>query len=240
MSRLPALLILIPLGALLGCHADSPAAPGDEVPALTAELPDAASAHAQSAGSNGLVRSTWPSAEDPGMPFYTRVEPSPPHVYSDGEWAVIPFYRDPDCVPGGFNLLNFFDPPAAFGCAPTVSGHSLWHGAVGNGAPKHVVSRGMGSVPVWFVPQTAMVDALSDGVLTIGEIEGLPGLVKGSAGTFDEVLHPHPLPPMLGGGGHPVPKTLLNARGTLEDGRSFAVNLTRVNDGTPNVRIWIR
>lgn len=240
MSRLTALLILIPLGALTGCQADSPAAPGDEVPALTAKLPDAASSNPHPAASNGLVRSAWPSAEDPGMPFYARVEPAPPHVYSDEQWAMIPFYRDPDCVPESFNLLTFFDPPAAFGCASMVSGHSLWHGAVGNGAPKHVVIHGMGKVPVWFVPQVAMADALSDGMLTLAEVEGLPGLVKGSAGIFSEMLHPHPLPPSLGGGGHPVPKIMLNARGTLEDGRSFAVNLTRVNDGTPNVRIRVR
>lgn len=81
---------------------------------------------------------------------------------------------------------------------------------------------------------------VSDGTLTLAEVEGLPGLVKGSAGIFSEMLHPHPLPPSLGGGGHPVPKIMLNARGTLEDGRSFAVNLTRVNDGTPNVRIRVR
>ena len=238
MSRLTALLILISLGALLGCQADSPAAPGGEVPAVTAELPDPASAYAQSAGSNGLVRSTWPSAEDPGLPFYALVEPGPPHVYSDSEWAVIPFYRDPDCVPGGFNLLNFFDPPTVFGCASMVSGHTLWHGAIGNGDPKHVVIHGMGSTPVWFVPQAVMTDALSDGVLTIGDIEGLPGLVKGSADTFNEVVHPHP--DMFGVGGHPVPKIMVNTRGSLEGGRSFAVTLTRVNDGTPNVRIRIR
>jgi len=238
MSRLTALLILIALVALMGCQADSPAAPGVELPALTAELPDAASPKAQSADSNGLIRSTWPSTEDPGLPFYALVEPGPPHVYSDDEWAFIPFYRDPDCVPEGFNLLNFFDPPAAFGCASMVSGHTLWHGAVGNGDPKHVVIHGMGNVPVWFVPQAAMADALSDGILTIGEIEALPGLMKGSADTFKEVVHPHP--DMFGVGGHPVPKIMVNTRGALEDGRSFAVNLTRVNDGTPNVRIRIR
>ncbi len=228
MSRSIALLILIAL--VPACDPGSPAAPVDEPVSVIAESPAAQSQR---------VQSTWPTAADPGMPFYTRIEPEAPYVYTDSGWAVIPFYRDPDCVPEGFNLLQFFDAPAAFGCPHRVSGHSVWHESVGAGAPRVVVVRGMGAVPVWFAPQSAILEALEDGELTIGEIEGLTGLVKGVATRFTEMLHPHPLPVEMGGGGHPVPKVILDARGTLDDGRSFSVQVTRTGDRPPSVRIRI-
>jgi len=188
----------------------------------------------------GLVRTTWPSAEDPGPPFYARIEPAPPHVYSDGEWAAIVFYRDPGCVPGGFNLLSFFDAPAAFGCPLTVHGASLWQGAALSGAPKIVTSSGDGEVPVWFAPVGAIQQALQDNVLTIGELAGLAGLLVGHADHLNETLHPAPLPPELGGGGHPNPKLILNAHGTLEDGRRFKLHITTVNDEVRAIQIQFR
>ncbi|MFW6089746.1 MAG: hypothetical protein ACODAB_08330 [Gemmatimonadota bacterium] len=171
--------------------------------------------------------SEWPSAEDPGNPYYARIEPVPPHIYSDGAWAVFVFYRDPGCIRPDFDLLEFFDPPAAFGCASMVSGRSIWEEAIGVGAPRQVIIEGNGAVPVWLAPAVTAADAVGDGTLTIGELEGLPGLVKGTATRFNEVLMPHPLPPFLGGGGHPNPKLTLVARGALEDGRSFQYSLNR-------------
>ena len=81
-----------------------------------------------SAADSGLVRTDWPSAEDPGPPFYARIDDVAHFVFHDGEWAAILFYRDPSCIPANFNLLQFFDPPAAFGCAPITQGYSLWQG----------------------------------------------------------------------------------------------------------------
>jgi hypothetical protein len=60
-------------------------------------------------------------------------------------------------------------------------------------------------VPVWFVPVAAINQAIQDGELTIGEMVGLEGLLVGQAQQFNEVLHPHPLLPEMGGGGHPNP-----------------------------------
>lgn len=54
------------------------------------------------AGDGGLVRTTWPSPDDLGMPFYARVELFPPFIFNDGEWAAIIFYRQPECVPAEF------------------------------------------------------------------------------------------------------------------------------------------
>jgi hypothetical protein len=189
---------------------------------------------------DGLVRTTWPSAEDPGLPFYARIVPPPPHVFDDGEWAAIAFYRDPGCIPADFNLLSFFDAPAAFGCPLTLHGASLWQGAAFNGTPKIVTTSGDGAVPVWFVPVGAIQPALQDGVLTIGELAGLEGRLVGYADHFNETLHPHPLPPELGGGGHPNPKLVQNAQGQLEDGRRFSLHITEVNDELRAIQIQFR
>ena len=105
---------------LAGCGeaAQSPLAPADDV---------------QFNQSHGLVRTTWPSAEDPGMPFYARIEIG--QIVTVDGWAIIAFYRDPACIPADFNLLTFFDAPAAFGCPHTVEGFTLWYGEAFAGAP---------------------------------------------------------------------------------------------------------
>lgn len=188
---------------------------------------------------DGLVRTTWPSADDPGVPFYARVEGT--NVVNDGEWAAIVFYRDPGCQQlQGFNLLDFFDAPTAFGCPLTVEGFTLWHGEAFAGAPKIAKARGTGAVPVWFVPLGSFQAATLDGVLTVEELAGLEGLIMGTASRFSETLHPHPLPPALGGGGHKVPKITLTAHGQLDDGRAFSLAFTEVNDETRAVEIAFR
>lgn len=222
-----ATLLLIGALALPACQgADEAAGPSnDDAPENAAVGEDA------DAAPLAAVRSDWPSSEDPGNPYYVRIEPVPPHIYEDGEWAVFVFYRDPGCIRPDFNLLDFFDPPAAFGCASMVSGQSTWADEIGVGAPKQVTMSGNGAVPVWLVPVAVARDAVADGTLTIGELEGLPGLVQGIATHLREVLMPHPLPRFLGGGGHANPKLTLVARGALEDGRSFHYQLNRDDYG---------
>lgn len=198
----------------------------------------------QAFADEGLVRTEWPSAEDPGLPFYHRfltpVEMGDAHIEIDGDWAAVYFYRDPGCIPEDFNMMFFFDIPIAFGCPHEVTGFHLWHGMPSNGSPKAAVIRGDGSVPVWFVPASVLEQALGDGELTMGELEGLDGLVKGSASRFSETIHPDPLPPFLGGGGHDVPKIALVARGRLEDGRTFFIQATEIGDTTTSSRVVFR
>jgi hypothetical protein len=228
---LRSLVLAVPLALFVGCDGGATVAPDGEL--TTTGVPISAA----KAESGRLVRTVWPSSEDPGAPFYARLEH---HALIAGGWAVIPFYREPDCVVENrpeFNLILFFDAPAAFACALTVSGFSLWHGAVGNGSPHTVVSEGNGAVPMWFVPEDQMIAAMADGEVTITELAALPGLLIGYATHFHELLHPSPLPPEMGGGGHPVPKLVLNARGQLEDGRSFNVHFTVVAERLRTGRI---
>ena len=193
---------------------------------------------ATASADEGPVRTTWPSAEDPGAPLYARVgEPTGPVFYNDGVWAAIVFYRDPGCIPADFNLLAFFAFDS-FGCDLTVSGFDIWEVEPFSAPPKIHKSKG-NAVPVWFVPLDVAFAAAADGVLTIGELAGLEGLRKGMADRFNETLRPIPLPPELGGGGHPSPGLILKAKGDLEDGGTFAFHLTRVEPDVKAIKITL-
>jgi len=147
------------------------------------------------------------------LPYYARV------VTGTGEWSPWIFYRPVDCIPDGFNLLRFFDPPRAFACAPmTVDGFGIWETGPGlDPAPRHARLRGLGAVPIWFVRTEDYLGAISDGVVTIGELVALDPLT-GHARLFSQTQHPFPA----------VENDLLvvNATGTLEDGRSFRLHVT--------------
>lgn len=181
---------------------------------------------------SALVRTTWPSPQDPGPPAYARIEPAPPHVYNDGVTAAVVFYRNPACIPADFNLLGFFGAPAAFGCTLFVEGQTLWENAPFSGPPAMTRSRG-DAVPVWFAPMDAVEAAIADDVLTIGELAGLDGLLMGTADRFHEMLQPI-------GGPNPVPKLVIGAQGELDDGRDFALQLTSVDGTVQVIRIEIR
>ncbi len=176
------------------------------------------------AGSAGAQMIVQVPADSPGIPGYARVER--PFVYHTDEWAAIVWYRAPECVPGGFNLLDLFDIPGAFGCPLTVSGFELWINGPGlDAAPRHTVSSSL-AVPVWFVPWPVLQAALVDDVLTIAELDSLSPL-KGIADTFHENLHPSVGPGGLPGGAK-VPHLAITASGVLPDGRSFQYQFTAV------------
>jgi hypothetical protein len=174
-----------------------------------------------------------------GGPFYARIEldaAGAPLVHHDGEWAVLPFYRSPDCVREDFNLLDFFDfanIPAIFGCELTVAGFEIYEAAPGPGAtPRQVIAFGLEGMPVWFVPWSELEAAMADGVLTIVELRGLPGLVEGSASFFKETLHPF--------GGAVQVKLQMVGWGTLEDGRSFRFTSEETHGVVTQTQIEIR
>ncbi len=150
------------------------------------------------------------------VPFYAR-------ILEGDEWTAIIFYRPTSCVPPDFNLLQFFDFENAGNCGPiTTDGFAI----LGNtpnpfGAPMQLKLKGLGAVPIWFVRTDELGAAAADGVLTIGELAGLPSLVVGTAASYSEVLHPVE--------GAKVGKLTVVASGTLTDGRAFQLQVVGVN-----------
>ena len=139
-------------------------------------------------------------------------------VIHDGEWAAIPFWRLPTCVPLDFNLLEQVDAPAAFGCQLLVEGFVRLQRGTFN-----IMSweaRGVDDVPVWFVSWSQLQAAMADNVLTMTEINAMSSLVKGSANTYNEQNHTF--------ANHQVSHLSMQARGTLEDGRTFRLSANEV------------
>ncbi|RIK32334.1 MAG: hypothetical protein DCC56_00565 [Anaerolineae bacterium] len=163
------------------------------------------------------------------VPFYARFGEN--ETFSDGEWTVIIFYRPPECIPADFNLNQFFHfpnegNPGAFACSPpTMTSIEYWtNGPDTDPAPLSAEMMGRGAVPVWFVAEADMVQAMEDGVVTIQELTAVPSRLVGEAETYTELLHPS----------QTNVKALIQfkAEGTLEDGRSFTVD---VSYGAPDV-----
>jgi hypothetical protein len=173
--------------------------------------------------------------EDSQPPIYAQITRDfMPHTE---EWAVVIFYRTPACVPAGFNLLNFFDPPPRpFSCALQIEGHSNWR-SLDDPFPADILWHGTGAVPVWFVRWPELQAAVADGELTVGELAGLPSLLIGSASLYLESIR-NSIVEQRGGNEAVV------ASGTLTDGRSFQVEFTdKFREGEhlfPQVRIEFR
>lgn len=159
------------------------------------------------------------------VPFYARIESR--EILHNDEWAVIVFYRPPECVPDDFNLLDFYAfpdefGPGAFGCTPpTTDGFIIWEGEPGI-TPIQIKLHGLGVVPVWFVSWAELEMAVGDDELTIIELAGLSSLLVGTADFYSETLHPT--------GAAQVPMINYVARGYLEDGTPFHVHALLVAD----------
>lgn len=166
--------------------------------------------------------------ESDGGPFYARIERG--LIHTDGEWAAIAFYRPPACVPADFNLLDFFD-PAAFGCDSFVTGFAVWeHGPwAGDEGPIQSRLNNTGPMPVWFVSWIQLEAAVADGVLTVGELAGLPSRLVGTATSFRETLHPF--------GAAKQTMVSIVASGVLADGREFTYQATETHNAIRHVRI---
>jgi hypothetical protein len=172
--------------------------------------------------------------QDPGGPFYARIEYG--LIHHTDEWAAVAFYRERGCVPAAFNLLNFFDlteafpagPPRPFLCPLTVHGFVVYEDMAPGAPPIQSKLQGNGAVTVIFVPWEALEAATSDNELFLPELLALPH-VTGIATFFEETLHP-------AGGARQV-MLELNAFGLLEDGRSFDYQVTEVKGDLVHVRI---
>jgi hypothetical protein len=164
---------------------------------------------------------------------------------SDGEWVAIDFHREPGCAElVGFNLLQFVD-PNAHGCALTVEMREWWYRedlATAGGpwgslpweptfrTPVLAEWRGLGALPVYFVLEAELVDAMADDVLTVDELENLPSLQIGHATRYQFIQHNtgQVQASRTQRPGH----TRTVAHGLLQDGRSFQFNLTTLDEIT--------
>ena len=125
----------------------------------------------------------------------------------------IVFIRSPDCVPSGFNLLDWFDRPAAFDCQLMVEGDEWWH-SLSEPPPFQMRERGLGAVPVYFVRLSELEAAMANDVLTLPELRTLPSLMIGKATYLLQVIHNTNQPTSHG-------HETMVSRGTLGDGRKF-------------------
>lgn len=195
--------------------------------------PTASAAAATATVSQALVRKDIP-AEDPGPPFYAKATPIQNQLFRDDGWLAVPFYRPPSCVPADFDLLDLFDfpgpdGPGAFGCPLLMEGFLLIEPDAPLGTfPRQVVLEGSGS-PIWFVRWDAFREAAADGDVTIAELAALDPLV-GTTRSYRETLKPRE-------GDHLV---VIDARGTLADGRTFSLHVTHVGDRSRAVQIRFR
>lgn len=94
--------------------------------------------------------------------------------------------------------------------------------------PRQVVLQG-DAVPIWFVSLADFGAAAAGGGVTMAELEALSPM-KGMASRFHETLHPRE-------GEH---RMIIDARGTLEDGRTFRFHATHIDDVPRAIRIDIR
>jgi hypothetical protein len=164
-------------------------------------------------------------------PFYARLERG--FVHQTDEWVAIAFYRDPECVPLTFNLLNFFAfayIPAVFQCPLTVHGFEIWDDPATDPAPRQSRLEGNGSVPVWFVSVDDFQAALPG--ITMAELIEMPSLLEGEASAFEETLHP------VGGANRSMIRIV--ASGRVPDGRKFRYVAVEANGVMQHVSIEFR
>jgi hypothetical protein len=151
----------------------------------------ACAAHSVSAND----RVTFPAgvSEDGGFPGYAQLGYDPliqaVFIINDGEWAAIPFYRDPACVPADFNLVVQVDVPRAFGCVSTVEGYLIFPTSPDVTAFHFHAQGPVEGFPlptVYFVKYAELLAAIEDGVLSIGELQALPSVKTGRATFFQD------------------------------------------------------
>jgi hypothetical protein len=145
--------------------------------------------------------------------------------YGNDEWMAFIFYRNPVFVPDNFNLLDFYDIPAAFGVPLTVEGFAIFKNP-NDLSPLQAEMKGLGAVPIWFISREDYAAAKGDGVLTMPDLEFIPSLIKGSADFYTETLLSERHPAIL--------LKNIEASGMLEDGSKFSLKI--IWAGTPSKR----
>ena len=131
--------------------------------------------------------------EQPVVPAYARFETVSALGFTDRQWFVIPFYRDPACVPRNFNLLDFFDAPRAWECddviPPYIEGFAI-RSQPPPAPPEHFFARGLEGMPVWFVAFDELQEVADKnrGTITIRDLEKMDSLRMGVAEHYMEEI----------------------------------------------------
>jgi hypothetical protein len=155
--------------------------------------------------------------EGPVVPAYARFESVSELGFTDQKWFVIPFYRDPLCVPEDFNLLNFFDRPRAWACddiiPPYIEGFAI-RTQPPPAPPEHFYANGLPGMPVWFIDWEELQEVYNanNGVVTIGDLEAIEPRLEGVADFYVEEIQT---------GVNPISSHRIITYGELNDGRSF-------------------
>jgi hypothetical protein len=180
-------------------------------------------------------RSALTSAD---VPFYARIERG--LIHHDGIWAAIAFYRPPECVRADFNLLDFFDIPAAFGCnapKPYLTGFAILKSLELGAAPiqSELKLAPDQTMPIWFVRWSELEPFIANDSLVITDLTTMSSLLRGEATFYSETLHPSG--GAEGTDGAQQTKTTIVASGFLADGRKFTYQATETKNLLRHVKI---
>ena len=167
--------------------------------------------------------------ENPGIPIYARVGPILNQFFIAENRLVIPFYRNPECVPDSFNLLNYYDPPVAFSCELTVAGRFVTEKeAEENTFPIMAHTEGV-QVPIWIVDWSVFQNQMESGSVTMADLKAM-NPTMGVANQFEEYLSPRI-------NEHQV---IMEAVGTIFDtGEEFTFRLTHRADQIEDIFLKI-
>jgi hypothetical protein len=183
------------------------------------------------------VIQTIPSPGLPGPPYYANFAGT--FMPTADGIVGIAFYREPFCIPPGFNLLVQFNPPTAFGCTLTIEGKRWLHDPATDPFPFQIRYSGLGAVPIYFVDAEELAAAAADGVLTIIELQALPSLLMGVADDFHQVIHNSNQAPGAEAQENAKGHEELDANGTiLGSGRPFFFHYVEEFDPATNVHTF--
>src|SRR5262245_27056069 len=188
------------------------------------------------------------SEETPGQPSYAQLAGG--EVSADGGWVAFDFPPGPHAAPLlGFNLLQFVD-AAAVDCPLTVQMKEWWYaedletaggpwgslpGDPNFRTPIQAQWDGLGAVPVYFVRETELLEAMADDVVTVAELETLPSLRIGRATHYQ--FNQHNTERRNASQTKRPGHTLTVAQGVLDDGQRFQFVLTTRDNEVTSIKI---